>query len=187
DLVQVGYRPLPAVASAHQAMLPDAPRLHEAVPENVYFHRALTRGGVEAAFAGAPVVVRGTFCHQRLAGCPMEGRGIAVNWEPSGRLTVWASTQMPHVLKAALARFLGLADSDVRVIVPDVGGGFGPKMNLYPEDLVACAVARRLGRPVKWSEDRRENLLAMTQAREQTVEAAMAADLHGRILGLRAR
>ena len=187
DLVEVRYRPLPAVASANDALQPDAPRLHHAVPGNVYFHRAHTLGDVEAAFARSPIVVRGTFCHQRLAGCPMEGRGIAVDWDSSGRLTVWASTQMPHVLRTGLARLLGLSESQVRVIVPDVGGGFGPKMNLYPEDLVACAVARRLGRPVRWSEDRRENLLTMTHAREQTVEAAMAADRDGRILGIRAR
>jgi aerobic carbon-monoxide dehydrogenase large subunit len=187
DLVDVQYRPLSVLASAEQAMQPDAPRLHETVPGNVYFHRTHTHGDLEAAFARAPLVVQGTFCHQRLAGCPMEGRGIAVDWDPSGRLTVWASTQMPHVLRGALARFLGLTESHVRVIVPDVGGGFGPKMNLYPEDLIACALARRLGRPVRWSEDRRENLLAMTQAREQTVEAALAADRHGRILGIRAR
>lgn len=187
DLVEVHYRPLTVLASAERAMQPDAPRLHETVPGNVYFHRAHTHGDIEAAFACAPVVVHGTFSHQRLAGCPMEGRGIAVNWDPSGRLTVWASTQMPHVLRGGLARFLGLTESHVRVIVPDVGGGFGPKMNLYPEDLIACALARRLGRPVRWSEDRRENLLAMTQAREQTVEAALAADRHGRILGIRAR
>jgi len=186
DLVEVRYRPLPIVASADHAMHPDAPRLHDAVPGNVYFHRTHTHGDVEAALARAPVVVRGTFCHQRLAGCPMEGRGIAVNWDSAGRLTVWASTQVPHILRTGLARFLGLAESRVRVIVPDVGGGFGPKMNLYPEDLVACALARRLGRPVKWIEDRRENLQTMTHAREQTVEAAMAADHRGRILAIRA-
>src|SRR5262249_30133460 len=168
-------------------MRPDAPRLHETVPGNVYFHRAHAHGDIDSAFARAPVVVQGTFCHQRLAGCPMEGRGIAVDWDPSGRLTVWASTQMPHVLRAALARFLGLAESHVRVIVPDVGGGFGPKMHLYPEDLIACSLARRLGRPVRWNEDRRENLLATTHAREQTVEAAVAANRQGRILGIRAR
>jgi aerobic carbon-monoxide dehydrogenase large subunit len=187
DLVTVRYRALPVVDSAERATQPDAPRLHDAVPGNVYFHRPHSYGDVEEAFARAPVVVRGTFHHQRLAACPMEGRGIAAGWDSSGRLTVWAPTQMPHVLRTGLARFLGLAESQVRVIVPEVGGGFGPKMNLYPEDLVACAVARRLGRPVRWSEDRRENLLTMTQAREQTVQAAMAADLHARILGIRAR
>src|SRR3989475_7810502 len=89
-------------------------------------------------------------------------------------------------MRTRLARFLEVPEAAVRVIAPDVGGGFGPKMPLYPEDLVACAVARRLGRPTKWIEDRRENLLAMTQAREQVIEAQVAADRDGRLLALRA-
>jgi len=185
-LVDVTYVPLPVVPSADRALQPGAPLIHEGVPGNVFFHRAHTRGDVERAFGGAPVIVEGTFRHQRLSGAPMEGRGIAADWDAWDRLTVWASTQMPHVLRTGLARFLDLPESSVRVLVPDVGGGFGPKMNLYPEDLITCAVARRLRRPVKWVEDRRENLLTMTHAREQTVEAALAADHDGRILGVRA-
>jgi len=186
DAVEVAYSPLPVVASAAAALERGSPRLHDAVPENVYFRRTYARGDVEGAFAAAPVIVAGTFHHQRLSGVPLEGRGIAARWEAGGRLTVWASTQLPHVLRTGLARFLNLPETSVRVCVPDVGGGFGPKMTLYPEDLVACAVARLLARPVKWVEDRRENLLTMTHAREQTIEAAMAADGDGRILGLRA-
>jgi aerobic carbon-monoxide dehydrogenase large subunit len=186
DLIGVDYAPLPVVSSADHALRPDALAIHDGVPGNIYFRRTYTYGEVEEAFARAPVLVHGTFHHQRLAGSPLEGRGIAVDWPSGDRLTVWASTQVPHVLRTGLARFLGLAESSVRVIVPDVGGGFGPKMNLYPEDLAACAVARLLGRPVKWSEDRRENLLTMTHAREQTIQAAIAADQGGRILGIRA-
>src|SRR3989475_10015919 len=90
-------------------------------------------------------------------------------------------------MRTRLARFLEVPEPAVRVIAPDVGGGFGPKMHLYPEDLVACAVARRLGRPAKWIEDRRENLLALTQAREQVIEAPVAVDRDGRLLALRAQ
>lgn len=187
DLVEVRYAPLPVVATADRALQTDSPCIHDGVPGNVYFRRTYTCGDVEEVFARAPVVVSGTFCHQRLSGSPLEGRGIAADWDATNGLTVWASTQIPHVLRTGLARFLGLPESSVRVIVPEVGGGFGPKMTLYPEDLVACAVARRLARPVKWIEDRRENLLTMTQAREQTIEAAMAVDRDARILGLRAR
>lgn len=186
DLLEVRYAPLPAVSSADRALHSGAPRLHEGVPENVFFRRMHAHGDVEDAFARASVVVGGAFGHQRLSGSPLEARGVAADWDSRDRLTVWASTQIPHVLRTGLARFLDLPASSVRVIVPDVGGGFGPKMNLYPEDLVACAVARRLRRPVKWTEDRRENLLTMTQAREQTIEARMAADPGGRILGIRA-
>lgn len=186
DFVNVTYAPLPVVASAEHALQPSAPLIHDGVPGNVFFRRTHTHGDVERAFAEAPVLVAGTFRHQRLAGASLEGRGIAAKWDAGDRLTVWASTQLPHVLRTGLARFLEVPESSVRVLVPDVGGGFGPKMNLYPEDLIACAVAGRLRQPVKWVEDRRENLLTMTHAREQTVEAAMAADREGRILGIRA-
>jgi carbon-monoxide dehydrogenase large subunit len=185
DLVEVVYEPLPAVVSVEAARAPRAPAVHDAVPGNTYYRLDHRHGDVEAAFAAAAVVVRGTFRHQRLAASPLEGRGIAV--EPAGdRLRVWASTQTPHLLRTALARSLGIAEEAVRVAVPDVGGGFGPKMHAYPEDVVAAAAARALGRPVVWVEDRRENLLAMAQAREQVVEAALAADGDGRIRGLRA-
>jgi len=185
DLVEVTYTPLPAVASVAAARRADAPLVHAGVPGNCFFHGERAQGDVEARFAAAPVVVRGTFRHQRLAGAPLEGRGIVAEWD-RGRLVVWASTQAPHLLRAGLARFLQLPEAAVRVIVPDVGGGFGPKLHLYPEDVAVCAVARAIGRPVKWIEDRRENLQTMTHAREQVVEAALAADRDGGILALRA-
>ncbi len=186
ELVEVQYTPLPVVASVEVACRPDAPLVHDEIPGNRFFHRTHAQGDADQILAEAPVVVRGTFRHQRLAGIPIEGRGIAAEWDPRGRLTVWASTQVPHTLRDGLARSLGLPESAVRVIVPDVGGGFGPKINLYPEDLVTCEAARILGRPVRWIEDRRENLLAMSQAREQVIEAAAAADSDGRLLAVRA-
>jgi carbon-monoxide dehydrogenase large subunit len=190
DLVDVEYEPHPVIASVETARRAGAPLVHETVPGNVYYSREYGRGDIAAAFTGAHAVVRGTFRHQRLAGAPMEGRGIVAAWDsraaPGGRLTIWASTQAPHLLQAGLARLLDLPEPAVRVIVPDTGGGFGPKMHLYPEDVVACAVTRALGRPVKWIEDRRENLGTMTQAREQVIEAALALASDGRILALRA-
>lgn len=186
DLVEVEYEPLPVVASVDAARHPGATLVHDTVPGNVYYRRDHAQGDVEKAFAKAPVIVSGTFRHQRLAGAPMEGRGIAAEWDPRGRLTVWASTQAPHALRTGLARCLDLPESAVRVVVPDVGGGFGPKMHLYPEDVIAAAVARALRRPVKWIEDRRENLLSMTQAREQAIDASLAVTEDGRILALRA-
>src|SRR5438309_826482 len=186
ELLEVTYDPLPVVASVEDARRPDAVLVHDTVPGNVYFRRDHVHGDVDGIFATAALVVGGTFRHQRLAGAPLEGRGIVAQWDSTGRLTVWASTQVPHLMRTGLARFLGVPEAAVRVIAPDVGGGFGPKMHLYPEDLVACAVARRLGRPAKWIEDRRENLLAMTQAREQVIEAQVAVDRDGRLLALRA-
>jgi len=186
DLVEVEYAALPVIASIEAARQAGASCVHDAAPGNQYFRRDHRQGDVDAAFAAAAVTVRATFRHQRLCGAPMEGRGIVASWQADDRLTVWASTQTPHGLKSGVARFLGLPEEAVRVIVPDVGGGFGPKMHLYPEDVVACAAARALNRPVKWVEDRRENLGTMTQAREQVIAAAIAADRDGRILALRA-
>src|SRR2546428_1130507 len=185
ELLEVAYDPLPVVASVEEARRPDAVLVHDTVPGNVYFRHDHVHGDVDGIFARAALVVGGTFRHQRLAGAPLEGRGIVAQWDSTGRLTVWASTQVPHLMRRGLARFLGVPETVVRVIVPDVGGGFGPKMHLYPEDLVACAVARRLGRPVKWIEDRRENPLAMTQAREQMIEAPVAGGRDRRLLALR--
>lgn len=185
DLVDVAYAPLPVVSSVESARARDAQQVHDDVPGNIYFRRDYQQGDVEGIFARAPVIVSGTFRHQRLCGVPMEGRGIVAEWDTRRGLTVWASTQVPHLMRTGLARCLDLPESAVRVIVPDVGGGFGPKMHLYPEDVVACAIARALNRSVKWVEDRRENLLTMTQAREQVIEASLAASADGRILALR--
>ncbi|MGH2374734.1 MAG: xanthine dehydrogenase family protein molybdopterin-binding subunit [bacterium] len=185
DLLEVTYEPLPAVLSVAAARHPGATRVYETAAGNVVFRRDYAQGDVDAIFARAALTASGVFRHQRLTGLPLEGRGIVASWD-DGHLTVWASTQTPHMLRTGLARCLDVPEPAVRVIVPDVGGGFGPKMHLYPEDVAACAIARAVNRPVKWIEDRRENLLAMTQAREQVIDAAVALDAEGRVLALRA-
>lgn len=185
DLVDVAYDPLPAVLSVDVARSLGAPQIHEGARGNVAYRRDHMQGDVDRIFANAAHIASAIFRHQRMSGVPLEGRGIAAAWD-EGRLTAWASTQVPHMLRAGIARCLDLRESAVRVVVPDVGGAFGPKMHLYPEDVVACALARVLCRPVKWIEDRRENLLAMTQAREQIVDAAIALDSGGAVLALRA-
>jgi len=152
----------------------------------VLVRRQWHQGNVEEAFARAPVVVRETFRHDRLAPVPMEPRGLVAAWDGEV-LTVWASHQTPHVLRTALATTLALDHSRVRVVIPDVGGGFGLKVHVFPEDIAVAALARHLGRPVKWTETRRENLAAASQAREQRVEVEAAADGDGRLRGLRAR
>lgn len=176
DRVQVDYHPLPAVTSVDDAL----------EQGRVLFHRYGRQGEVEAAFARAPVIVSETFTHGRVAPSPLEPRGIVADWD-GDTLTVWASTQSPRVLRSALAAALGLAEPRVRVRVPDVGGGFGLKMHVFPEDVVVAALARRLGRPVKWVEERREQLTAAAHAREQRLEVALAAEADGRLLALRAR
>lgn len=152
----------------------------------VLFTRAGARGDVEGGFARAAVVVRETFRHARVAPSPLEPRGALADWD-GDTLTLHASTQVPTILQRAVAAALGLAEARVRVIAPDVGGGFGLKMQVLPEDVLVAALARHVGRPVKWIESRTEQLAAASQAREQRAEVEAAADRDGRILALRAR
>ncbi len=186
DAVRVDYEPLPVVPSADVALRPDTPRLHDALEGNVLLEHRGSRGEVDRAFAAAAVVLRESFTHARCSAAPMEPRGIVAEWEGE-QLTVWSGTQIPFVLRSALASALALSESRVRVIVPDTGGGFGQKMHVWPEELVVAALARITGRPVKWTESRRENLAAATHAREELVEAELAADDAGTLLALRAR
>jgi len=118
---------------------------------------------------------------------PLEGRGVVASWDGATQsLTVWASTQMPHVLRAEVARVLGIGETAVRVIATDVGGGFGLKAHVFPEELLVPALARRLGRPVEWIEDRREHLAASQHAKDQVVRAELAVAKDGTMLALRA-
>jgi aerobic carbon-monoxide dehydrogenase large subunit len=176
ELVQVGYEPLPAVVTADDAL----------AAGHVLVQRGWCRGDVEGVFAGAPVVLRERFTHGRVAAAPLEPRGVVADWDGDA-LTVWASTQIPSVLRSTLASALGLDESRVRVLAPDVGGGFGLKTHVFPEDVAVAALARLLGRPVKWVEERREQLTAAAHAREQHVDVEVAADAVGVVRALRAR
>ena len=176
ERIGVDYDVRPACTTLDEALRADA----------VLFRRTQRRGDVEGAFDHAHLVVRETFSHGRLTALPLEPRGVVADWDGEA-LTVWASTQTPSIMRRALATALELPQARVRVIAPDVGGGFGLKMHVFPEDLVVAALARRLGRPVKWIETRRENLAAAAQAREQRVEAEVAAAADGRLLGLKSR
>ena len=186
ELVRADYESLPAVATIDAALAEDAPRLHADHERNVLFERRHRHGDVERAFAAAAVVVKETFHHARLSASPLEPRGVIARWEGQA-LTVWTGTQVPHIVRAALAQAFGLAERQVRVIVPDTGGGFGQKMHVMPEDLAVAVAARLINRPVKWTETRRENLASASQAREARVEIEAAADARGVLLGLRAR
>jgi carbon-monoxide dehydrogenase large subunit len=186
ELVRASYELLPVVATIDAALAEDAYRLHADHDRNVLFERRHRHGDVERAFAGAAVVVSETFRHARLSASPLEPRGVIARWDGDA-LTVWTGTQVPHIVRAALAQAFGLAERQVRVIVPDTGGGFGQKMHVMPEDLAVAAAARLINRPVKWTETRRENLASASQAREARVEIEAAADARGVLLGLRAR
>ena len=176
ERVRVDYDARTACVSIEQALRDEA----------VLFRRVHRRGDVEGVLAAAPVVVRETCTHGRLTAAPLEPRGLVADWDGE-TLTVWASTQTPRIMRGALAAALELSEACVRVIAPDVGGGFGLKMHVFPEDVAIAALARRLGRPVKWVETRRENLTVASQAREQRVEAEIAADAAGHLLALRSR
>jgi carbon-monoxide dehydrogenase large subunit len=176
ELVSIDWTPLPVVATLEQAL----------AANQVLFHRHLRAGDVDGAFSRATIVVGETFAHGRCAPSPMEPRGIVADWDGEV-LTIWSPSQCPSILRTALAAALDLAEVRIRIVTPDVGGGFGLKMQVFPEDVAVAALARMLGRPLKWIEERRENLAAASQAREQqtTVEAATTAD--GTLLALRAR
>jgi carbon-monoxide dehydrogenase large subunit len=187
ELIGVEYAPLPVVTDVAAAAGPAAPLVHEALGSNVAAEWRQRVGDPEAAFREADVVVRATLRLARGGAHPLETRGLVASWE-DGRLTVWAAIQMVHRHRRFIARQLGLAEEQVRVIAPpDVGGGFGTKGQFYPEDIIGPALARRLGRPVKWIEDRREHLACSWVEREQVHEIEVAATREGRLLALRDR
>jgi len=183
EQVRVDYEPLPPVPDVDAALSPGAPRLHS---DNVLYRRSHVHGDPDGVFRRAEVVVRTVIRSSRCTAAPLEGRGV-VAWHDGSTLWVWTNTQTPSLIRSALALSLGLPECAVRVVVPDTGGGFGQKMHLYPEEIVVSWLALRLGVPVQWVEDRRENLTASAQAREERVEVELAAGTDGRLLGLRAR
>ncbi len=187
-LVEVDYAPLPAVLSPEQATAPGAPLIHEELGDNVIYRTRLSAGDVAGAFARAARVWRRTFTTGRHTGVPLEPRSLVADFDPSTRaLTVWISTQVPHMMQAVLAELFGLAEHRVRVIAPDVGGSFGIKIHVYQDDLAAVALALTVGRPVKFVASRRESFLSDIHARDQRVEVEVAAAGDGRLLGMRAR
>ncbi|MGH7339722.1 MAG: xanthine dehydrogenase family protein molybdopterin-binding subunit, partial [Candidatus Rokuibacteriota bacterium] len=148
---------------------------------------ALETPGFAAAFADADLVVKATFTTDRATGVPIEPRGCVAEFDPgTERLTLWSSTQVPHILRTVLAQLLRIDESRIRVVAPDVGGGFGVKGQLYPEEVAVCVAALALGRPVKWIETRRENFLASIHAREHRYEVEAAVGHDGRLAALRA-
>jgi carbon-monoxide dehydrogenase large subunit len=179
--------PLPPLLSVDDALAEGAPAIHDEAPENLFNHFEQTIGDVEGVFASAEEIVELRVEQQRYCAAALEGRAVTARYEPAtGMLTVWLSSQVPHIARTGLARHLNLPENHVRVIAPDMGGGFGPKCVLYPEELAVCAAARRLGRPVKWTSDRVEDLQATIHGREQRIEIRAAASADGRVRAVRA-
>ena len=187
DRIVVEYEPLPAVAAMEQALAPGAPVLHEEAGDNLLLAREFARGDVDAALAGAHLVVRERFRFRRHTAVCMENRGALAEYaSATGTLTLRSSTQCPGLVRDILADLLGMPEHMIRVVAADVGGGFGAKASLYPEEIAVCVMARQLGRPVKWIGDRREDLLATSQAWDEIVEAELGVAADGTIVGLRA-
>jgi carbon-monoxide dehydrogenase large subunit len=187
-LVDVEYEPLPAIVDQEKATQLGAPQLHADVPNNIAFRWKAAGGDIEAAFRNADVTVKQRLINQRLIPNPMETRQVAAQYNAgTGELTVTMTSQNPHIHRFLLSVILGLPEHRIRVVAPEVGGGFGAKIHCYPEEAVLGYLAMHLNRPVKWSEDRRENYQATIHGRDHIVDLEVAAKRDGTILGLRGR
>jgi len=187
ELIEVDYDPLPSVTDAQTATKPGAPQLHPDVPANEAFHWTVSGGDIDAAFANAEIVVKERIVQQRLIPNAMEPRAALAQWSgASGELTLWNTTQNPHIVRFLCSVVTGVPENKLRVIAPEVGGGFGSKIAAYPADFITCFCAMKLRRPVKWTETRSENYQATTHGRDHVQEVELAARKDGTILGLRA-
>jgi carbon-monoxide dehydrogenase large subunit len=185
ELVEVDYEPLAVVTDMVAGAEPGSPVIHGEWGTNVAVHFATGFGDAEGALRGADVRVRERFHVQRYVGMPIETRGVVAHWDPrDGSLTTWNSTQVVHFVQQGLAAALDLPTHKVRVIAPDVGGGFGTKANGYPEDLLIPVAAIHCRRPVKWAEDRREHMMAAAHARHQVHDIEIGARRDGTMLAV---
>ncbi len=186
-LIEVEYEPLPAVLAPETALAAGAPLIHPELGDNVLYETRLSAGDVERAFAECERVWARTFTTGRHTGVPLEPRSLIADYEPATRaLTVWISTQVPHMMQAVLAELFSLREPRVRDVAPDVGGSFGIKIHVYQDDMAVCALALTLGRPVKFVASRRESFLSDIHAREQTISVEVAADRDGVLTAMRA-
>ena len=188
DLVEIDYEPLPPVVDPEAAMLPDAPVIHEELGDNIIYRGGFDKGEVDQAFARAHRVYRDRFVIGRQTCVALEPRSLVAAYEARDRsLTVWISSQVPHMMQAIFARILGLPEQKIRVVAPDVGGSFGLKIHCYSDDVAACLLAMKLGRPVKWVADRLESFATDIHCREHLVDVEAAVSEDGAVLGLRSR
>ena len=188
EMVAVDYEPLPVVLDMEKALEKDSALIYQDFGNNKAFTHAMKSGDIEAAYKKADRVVKIRLLNQRVAPSAMEPRAIVAEYLPGeNRLTIWASTQIPHLLKTQVALMVGLPETAVRVIAPEVGGGFGSKLNVYAEDGVVPWLSIKLGRPIKWTETRRESLLVTIHGRDTINYLELPLKKDGTILGLRAK
>jgi len=186
DLIEVDYETLTAVVDPEKAVQSGAPQLHQEAPNNIAFHWVVAGGDVDAAFSKADVVVRDRIIQQRLIPTAMEPRGALAHYLPAtGELTLWNTTQNPHIVRFIMSLVCGIPEDRLRVIAPEVGGGFGSKIPQIQGDFITVFCSMKLGRPVKWIETRSENYQSTTHGRDHVQDVEMAATKDGKILGLR--
>ena len=186
ELIEVNYSPITAVVTSDDAMADGAPQLHEDAPNNQAFHWVASGGDTDAAFATAEVVVKDTIIQQRLIPNAMEPRSAVASYLPAmGELTLWNSTQNPHIARFLCSLVTDIPEHKIRIIAPEVGGGFGAKIPLYPWEMITVFCSMQLGRPVKWTETRTENYVSTTHGRDHIEHVEMAANKDGKITGVR--
>jgi carbon-monoxide dehydrogenase large subunit len=186
DKIEVDYDVLPAVADPEKALAKGAPAVHPEWPDNIAFNYHQDGGDIDKAFAEADVVVKQRITSQRLIPNAMETRGVLAEWRAADRqLNLYTSTQIPHLVRTLVAGMLGIAENRLRVIAPEVGGGFGSKLNVYAEEALMGFIAMKIGKPVKWIESRRENFLATIHGRGHVDYYEVAAKKDGTILGIK--
>ena len=188
ELIEIDYEPLEAVVDPEKALEPGAPLLHEEFGSNVVTRMKLSSPAMDGAMRQADRVLRMRLVNQRLAPMPLEPRGVVAQFDPWQRhLTLWSSTQLPHVLRSRLAEMLKFGENRIRVIAPEVGGGFGCKLNVYAEEALVAYLAMLLGKPVKWIERRRENFAATTHGRDLITYLEVPVKNDGTVLGIKGR
>ena len=187
DLIDVEYDVLPAVVDREQAMEANAPLVHEEFGDNIVMKFSGGGGEVEEALQGAAFVLKERFRTNRHGAIPMETRHMMATATVDGDITLWTSTQVPHVVRKRVADVMGIAETKLRVIGPDVGGGFGLKCNFFPEEALTCFLAKELDAPVKWIEDRREHLLNSCHSKDDIIDCEMGFAADGSICAMRAR
>src|SRR6266540_827240 len=183
EAIDIYYDPLPPVLDMRSAIAEDSPKVHASAPSNRAYEWSFSNGDLDAAFRDAPVVIERNYVQQRLIPSALEPRAVVC--APNGdEFTLWSATQIPHILCLMLAVVTGIPEHNLRVIAPDVGGGFGSKLQVTAEEVLTLLAAKRLGRPVKWTESRSEGNLAVHHGRDQLQRVRVAADRDGRLRGL---
>lgn len=188
DLIEVDYEPLPVVSDPERALSADSPLTHPELGTNVAFTWSIANGDLDRAFASADRVIQQRMVHQRLTPMAIEPRGCVASYHAGdGTLTLYTSTQIPHLVRTLLPGMIRIPENKLRIVAPEVGGGFGSKLNLYAEEAICGHLAKRLGAPIKWIETRRENAMATIHGRDQIGDYEVAVKRDGTVLAIKAR